>query len=66
MLVNKEKRSILLNVCMFICGLVVGGALICFVNANKTTGVVKTTSEVKSDYPQVYGIDFSFWQGNIH
>ena len=66
MLINKGKRNILINVCAFVCGLVVGGALVYFANANKTENVVEITAGNESEYPQVYGIDLSFWQGNIH
>ena len=66
MLGNKEKRNILINVGTFMCGLVVGGLLVYFVDANKGENVVETISEHQSDYAQVYGIDVSFWQGNIH
>ena len=48
------------------CGLVVGGALAYIINANKANGVVETTENQENDYPQVYGVDISFWQGNIH
>ncbi len=66
MLSKKEKKNFIMHVCTFMCGLVVGGVLVYFVNANKTADVVETTSRVESDYPQVYGVDLSFWQGNIH
>lgn len=66
MLESMEKKNILVNVCTFMCGLVVGGVLIYFVNANNVTDVVETAVGNESDYPQVYGVDLSFWQGNIH
>ena len=48
------------------CGLVIGGALVYFGNANKSTDVVEIAVVNESNYPQVYGVDLSFWQGNIH
>jgi lysozyme len=65
MLESMKKKNILVNVCTFMCGLVVGGALVYFVNAPKATGIVETTEDQERDYSQVYGIDVSFWQGNI-
>lgn len=66
MLENKEKNIPIIIVCAFVCGLVAGTALVYFANANKTESVKETTIGNESDYPQVYGIDVSFWQGNIH
>ena len=66
MLINNEKKSNLIIVCAFMCGLVVGGLLVYLVDANKSENVAETASGHESDYAQVYGIDVSFWQGNIH
>ena len=60
MLDSMEKKNILVNVCTFMCGLVVGGVLVYFINANKVTDVMETTACNESDYPQVYGVDLSF------
>lgn len=66
MLKNKEKKNLLLNVCTFVCGLIVGGMLVYLVCGNKTSkSTEETTVGYESDYPQVYGLDVSFWQGNI-
>ena len=66
MLKNKEKKNLLLNVCTFVCGLVVGGTLVYLVCGNRTSkSTEETTVGYESDYPQVYGLDLSFWQGNI-
>ena len=66
MLINKGKRNILVVVCTFMCGLVIGGTLVYLFNTNQVERVVETTSEDERDYPQVYGLDLSYWQGNIH
>jgi len=66
MLEIKEKKSMLINVCTFMCGLIIGGALVYLFNANKGESVVETTSGHENNYAQVYGVDVSFWQGNIH
>lgn len=66
MLINNEKKSNLIIVCAFMCGLVVGGLLVYLVDANKSENVAETASGHESDYAQVYGVDLSFWQGNIH
>lgn len=66
MLKNKEKKNFLLNVCTFVCGLIVGGTLVYLVCGNKPSeSTEETTVGYESDYPQVYGLDLSFWQGNI-
>ena len=62
----KEKKNILINVGTFLCGLVVGGALVYFFNTDKASDVVGNTVDDEIVYPQVYGVDLSFWQGNIH
>lgn len=59
------KKNKVVNVCTFMCGLFIGGAFVYFVNAMKTTGFMETTESQEKDYPQVYGVDLSFWQGNI-
>lgn len=66
MLKCNEKNKRLINVCMFICGLVIGGTLMYLISGNKTENTKKTTVGHESDYAQVYGLDVSFWQGNIH
>ena len=66
MLESKKKKNLLINVCTFICGLVVGGTLMYLASRNKTESTEGTTVGYESDYPQVYGLDVSFWQGNIH
>ena len=63
---SKKKKNLLINVCMLICGLVIGGTLMYLVSGNKTESTEETTVAYESDYPQVYGLDVSFWQGNIH
>lgn len=60
------KKDYLINVCMFVCGLVVGAALVYFVYGHETRNAEDITIGYESDYPQVYGLDLSFWQGNIH
>jgi len=63
---NKEMKNILINVGTFLCGLVMGGALIYFFNTDKASDTVGNTVDDAGVYPQVYGVDLSFWQGNIH
>lgn len=48
------------------CGLVIGGASVYLVSGNGTESTEGVTAGQESDYPQVYGLDLSFWQGNIH
>ena len=66
LLTSSKRKELLVNVCTFMCGIVVGGTLIYFVNANKASGIVETIEDLERDYSQVYGVDLSFWQGNIH
>ena len=66
MLENMEKKNILINACTFVCGLVVGGALVYLINRNDAKNTEETVAGSERDYPQVYGLDLSFWQGNIH
>ena len=61
-----EKKNILINACTFVCGLVVGGALVYLINKNETKNTEETITDSRDNYPQVYGLDLSFWQGNIH
>ena len=65
MLINKEK-NILIHVCTFVCGLIVGSVIVYLANVSKTEGIVGTAIVDENDYPQVYGVDLSSWQGNIH
>ena len=48
------------------CGFVVGGASVYLASGNGTESTEDVTIGYESDYPQVYGLDLSFWQGNIH
>ena len=66
MIRRMDRKSLLINACTFVCGLVVGGALVYLINGNETKNTEETTANGESDYPQVYGLDLSFWQGNIH
>ena len=61
-----EGKKILIHARTFVCGLVVGGGLIYLIKGNDTQNTEETVIGCKSDYPQVYGLDLSFWQGNIH
>ena len=64
---SKEKKNILINVCTFVCGLIVGGMLVHLVCGKTTTeSTEETVVADESDYSQVYGLDLSFWQGYIH
>ena len=57
------KKNYLINACTFVCGLVIGAALVYLANGHETRTEDIT---IASDYPQVYGLDLSFWQGHIH
>jgi lysozyme len=61
-----ERKKILTSVCMFMCGLVVGSALVYLLNGNEPQNTEETVADCGDKYPQVYGLDLSFWQGNIH
>ncbi len=61
-----ERKNLLINACTFVCGLVVGGVLVYLINGNDTKNTEETVAGSERDYPQVYGLDLSFWQGNIH
>ena len=61
-----ERKNLLINACTFVCGLVLGGALVYLINRNDTKNTEETVAGSERDYPQVYGLDLSFWQGNIH
>ena len=60
------NKNNLINACSFICGLVVGGTLMFFFYGNEQKGSEDAVISNRNDYPQVYGLDLSFWQGNIH
>lgn len=66
MMKRKNIKKILIDVCVFVCGLVVGGGLIYLCIGSDTEEIEETSIGCESDYPQVYGLDLSFWQGNIH
>ena len=57
-----ERKNMLIVVGAFVCGLVVGGILVHLCNVNETDAPENS----EQHYSQVYGVDLSFWQGNIH
>lgn len=61
-----ERKNLLINACTFVFGLVLGGALVYLINRNDAKNTEETVAGSERDYPQVYGLDLSFWQGNIH
>jgi lysozyme len=61
-----ERKNLLVNACMFVCGLVVGGGLTYLIKGDNAQHTEEAVVGCESDYPQVYGLDLSFWQGNIH
>ena len=61
-----EQKKVFISVCTFVCGFVVGGALVYLINGNETKNTEETVADSGDNYPQVYGLDLSFWQGNIH
>jgi lysozyme len=62
---NMERKNKFINACMFVCGLVVGGGLMYLIKGNDKQISEETVIGCDSFYPQVYGLDLSFWQGNI-
>ena len=66
MLENMERKNILINACTFVFGLVMGGVLVYLISGNETKNTEETVADGGDIYPQVYGLDLSFWQGNIH
>lgn len=66
MLGNMERNNMFINACIFVCGLVVGGAFAYLFYGNETKSTEDTVADNGGNYPQVYGLDLSFWQGNIH
>ena len=60
------KKVYLITACAFVCGLFVGGVLVFLINGNGKKNSENAVIGSRNDYPQVYGLDLSFWQGNIH
>ena len=62
----KNRKNVLKDVCMLVCGLVIGAATAyCFGLRCDSIKDVKN-SLVEKDYAQVYGIDVSYWQGYVN
>ena len=61
-----DGKKIFINACTFVCGIVVGVGFIYLIKGNDTQNTEEAIIGCESDYPQVYGLDLSFWQGNIH
>ena len=61
-----ERKNILLVACAFVCGLVVGGIVVHLCSGNETEVTENENADIEHHYSQVYGVDLSFWQGNIH
>ena len=59
------RKNLLAIAGAFLCGLVVGGGVVYLIKGSETKEMEETTIGCESDYPQVYGLDLSFWQGNI-
>lgn len=60
-----ERKNLFVNVCTFVCGLVIGGVSVYLLTRHEPDGTVEETTRSETEYSQVYGIDVSFWQGNI-
>ena len=60
------KKNYLIYACTFLCGLVVGVALMFLFSGDGQKGNEDVLAGNRNDYPQVYGLDLSFWQGYIH
>jgi lysozyme len=61
----KERKNLLATACAFLCGLVVGGVAVFLIKGSESEEPEATSIGCESVYPQVYGLDLSFWQGNI-
>ena len=61
-----ERKNMLIVVGAFVCGLVVGGIMVHLCSGNETDVTVNSNAKSEYHYSQVYGVDLSFWQGNIH
>lgn len=61
-----ERGNIIIYVCTFVCGLIVGGVLVYFMTGHGKSDEEGGDTSVVEEFPQVYGLDLSFWQGNIH
>lgn len=60
------KKNYLTTACTFVSGLVIGGLLVFLIYGNEQKGNEGVSAGNRNDYLQVYGLDLSFWQGNIH
>lgn len=69
-----KQKNLMMHVCTFVCGLVVGGAVVSLMGGNESgntvegdsESVTETKTEYSEAYSQVYGIDMSLWQGFVH
>ena len=60
-----RKKNLFKYVCTFVCGLFVGGVCVHLLQGRDTCNTPDVDKCYETEYPQVYGIDISFWQGNI-
>ena len=61
-----ERKNMFIVVSAFVCGFVVGGIMLHLCSGNRTDVTVNGNADSEHHYSQVYGVDLSFWQGNIH
>ena len=61
-----ERKNVFMCVCTFVCGLIIGGGSVyLMIRPDTSVETEDVATENVVDYAQVYGIDVSFWQGNI-
>lgn len=60
-----ERKNIIIYVCTFVCGLIIGGVSVYLITSHKSCSTEEYTNICQTEYSQVYGIDVSYWQGNI-
>jgi len=61
-----ERKNMFIVVSAFVCGFVVGGIMVHLCNGNESDALENSNVNSEQHYSQVYGVDLSFWQGNIH
>ena len=61
-----ERSKIIISVCSFVGGLIAGCLLATLMPGEETNDTEEIQECGGIVYPQVYGIDVSFWQGNIN
>lgn len=60
-----ERKYLIIHVCTLLCGLIIGGVAVYLMNRNTSCSTEGYIRKSPTEYSQVYGIDVSYWQGNI-